>query len=48
MLKALAERLASASSLVDKGWSALPVPASYVIGGVASYWMIDRIAGFWM
>ena len=48
LLKALAERLASASSLVDKGWSALPMPASYVIGGVASYWMIDRIMGFWM
>ena len=47
-LKAVAERLAAASSLVDKGWAALPVPASYVIGGVASYWMIDRIMGFWI
>ena len=28
-------------------WSTITVPASYVIGGVASYWMIDRIAGFW-
>jgi hypothetical protein len=22
-------------------------PASYVIGTVASYWMIERVAGFW-
>ena len=28
-------------------WSALTTPASYVIGGVAAYWMIERIAGFW-
>ena len=25
----------------------LAVPASYVIGTVASFWMIERIAGFW-
>ena len=25
----------------------LAVPASYVIGTVASFWMIDRVAGFW-
>ena len=28
-------------------WSSLTTPASFVIGGIASYWMIDRIAGFW-
>jgi len=28
-------------------WESLTVPASYVIGSIASYWMIDRIAGFW-
>jgi hydrogenase/urease accessory protein HupE len=27
-------------------WESLTVPASYVIGCLASYWMIDRIAGF--
>ena len=27
-------------------WESLTVPASYVIGCIASYWMIDRIAGF--
>ena len=28
-------------------WSSLTVPASYIIGGVASFWMIERVAGFW-
>jgi hypothetical protein len=28
-------------------WESLTVPASYVIGSIASYWMIDRVAGFW-
>ena len=35
---------------VDHGkpaWAHLTVPASYVVGSIASYWMIDRIAGFW-
>ena len=34
----------------DGSWLAMPrlaVPASYVIGAVASYWMIERVAGFW-
>ena len=29
-------------------WSFVTAPASYVIGGIASYWMIDRISGFWV
>ncbi len=28
-------------------WETVTTPASYVIGGLASYWMIDRIVGFW-
>ena len=28
-------------------WESITTPASYVIGGIAVYWMIDRIAGFW-
>lgn len=28
-------------------WSSLTVPASYVIGSIGSYWMIERISGFW-
>jgi hydrogenase/urease accessory protein HupE len=28
-------------------WSKLTTPASFVIGSIASYWMIDRVAGFW-
>ena len=29
-------------------WSSLTIPASYVIGSIASYWMIDRVSGFWL
>ena len=32
----------------DVHWTSLTTPASYVIGGMASYWLIDRIAGFWV
>ena len=28
-------------------WSSLTTPASYVIGTLASYWLIERLAGFW-
>jgi hydrogenase/urease accessory protein HupE len=28
-------------------WRSLTMPASYVIGSIASYWMIERISGFW-
>lgn len=28
-------------------WSSLTAPASYVIGSIASFWMIDRVSGFW-
>ncbi len=29
-------------------WTSLTQPASYIIGGVASYWMIQRVAGVWV
>ncbi len=28
-------------------WSSLTAPASYVIGSIASFWMIERVASFW-
>jgi hypothetical protein len=28
-------------------WSSLTAPASYLIGSIASFWVIERIAGFW-
>ncbi len=28
-------------------WTSLTAPASYVIGSIASFWMIERISGFW-
>ena len=32
----------------DVHWNWITAPASYVIGGIASYWLIDRISGFWV
>jgi len=32
----------------DVHWTSLTTPASYIIGGLASYWLIDRISGFWV
>ena len=29
-------------------WSSLTTPASYVIGSLASFWMIDRVSNFWV
>ena len=51
VLKAVAQynRVSPARSMrFDQTQSSLTVPVSYVIGGVASYWMIDRVAAFWM
>ena len=28
-------------------WTTLTTPASYAVGIIAAYWMIDRINGFW-
>ncbi len=28
-------------------WSSLTAPASYIVGSIASYWVIDRVASFW-
>jgi len=28
-------------------WTSLTTPASYLIGSMASYWMIDRVTNFW-
>jgi hydrogenase/urease accessory protein HupE len=40
-------RMSQTMNADDLHWSSLTTPASFVIGSVASYWMIDRIAGFW-
>jgi HupE / UreJ protein len=28
-------------------WSRLTAPASYIIGSIASFWVIERVVGFW-
>ena len=47
VLKPVLARLLRSSAGEPVHWTALTLPASYVIGSIASYWMIDRIAGFW-
>ena len=46
ILRPLMVRLLQTTRDSEVHWSSLTVPASYVIGSVASYWMIDRISGF--
>ena len=46
-LRPLLLRLVRAGRDEDVHWSTLTIPASYVIGSIASYWMIDRVSGFW-
>jgi len=47
VLRAAYLRVSQAAESGELHWSALTTPASFVIGSLASYWMIDRIAGFW-
>jgi hydrogenase/urease accessory protein HupE len=47
VLRPLFARLLRSASENDVHWSSLTVPASYLIGAVASMWMIERVAGFW-
>ena len=48
ILRPLMVRLLRSSKDELVHWSSITVPAAYVIGGLASYWMIDRISGFWL
>jgi len=47
VLRPLFVRLLRSASDNDVHWSSLTVPASYLIGAVASMWMIERVTGFW-
>ena len=46
VLKPIMTRLLLSARDGEVHWSTATVPASYAIGSVASYWIIDRIAGF--
>jgi hypothetical protein len=48
ILRPLLIRLLRSSANEATHWSLLTMPASYVIGGLASYWLIDRVSGFWV
>lgn len=47
VLRPALQRLLRSARDHEQHWSSLTSPASYVIGSIASFWMIDRIAGFW-
>ncbi len=47
VLRPLLSRLLQANN-EGVHWTTLTTPASYIIGGIASYWLIDRITGFWV
>ncbi|MDH3589021.1 MAG: HupE/UreJ family protein [Gammaproteobacteria bacterium] len=47
LARAVAGRPANRDVLSVPAWERWAKPASYVIGSIASYWMIDRVAGFW-
>ena len=47
LLRPLFVRLLRSAADNDVHWSSLTVPASYLIGAVASMWMIERVARFW-
>ena len=46
-LRPLLRRVLRVDDTKGVRWESITTPASYVIGGVAAYWMIERIAGFW-
>ncbi len=47
VLRPALSRLLRSARDQEVHWSSLTVPASYVIGSIASFWMIERIASFW-
>ena len=47
VLRPALARMLRAAADPRVNWASLTLPVSYVIGGVASYWMIDRVSGFW-
>jgi hypothetical protein len=47
ILRPLFSRLLQADN-DEVHWTSLTTPAAYFIGGIASYWLIDRISGFWV
>lgn len=47
VLRPLARRFLQEDTESTPHWSTLTIPASYVIGSVACYWMISRVSTFW-
>jgi hydrogenase/urease accessory protein HupE len=47
-LRPVATRLLRSNADAAPHWTTLTIPTSYLIGGIASYWMIDRVLSFWV
>ena len=47
VLRPMLVRLLRSAGDREVHWSSLTAPASYVIGSIASFWLIDRVSGFW-
>ena len=48
VLRPLFVRLLRSAEDSEVHWTSLTTPASYLIGAVASLWMIERVSGFWV
>jgi hydrogenase/urease accessory protein HupE len=47
ILRPVFARLLRSAKDHEVHWSSLTAPASYVIGSIASFWLIDRVWSFW-
>lgn len=47
LLRPALARLLQSARDHEVHWSSLTAPASYAIGSIASFWMFERVAGFW-
>ncbi len=48
MVRPALKRLLLSARDHEVRWSSLTTPASYVIGSIASFWLIDRVSGYWV
>ncbi len=47
LLRPALVRLLRSARVHEVHWSSLTAPASYIIGSLASFWLIERVSGFW-
>jgi hydrogenase/urease accessory protein HupE len=47
LARPLLKHLLSLNQEHEVHWETLTTPAAYIVGGVGSYWLIDRVSSFW-